>query len=519
MTKKVGKSKVAGSQLSPNWIKGLVGLKKSWVGQAQLTPPKKNQDWARVWVLQKTKPASFSKALADQLSAWDLKELAKSQAPIQRYSTAQGPLWLVRIPDATKTKPNHQGLLEPTSYSQARDLGGVLVQLLADDHIHGLHLHFHDWNEDLVSGLLVGLEMATYKFQQVVNGSWPPAAQLAVTRQKGKVPTKLVENAGHLGAAMNISRHLVNLPANWLNPQSYAQAMTELFKGNKEMKVTVWEGDKLVKEKMGLLQAVGAGAEYGPRLVHLCYRPTGKGKTGKPFAFVGKGVTFDSGGLNLKPPSPMRLMKKDMGGSATVAGLAAWVAGTKSGKACDFYLSLAENAVSGASFRPGDVLRARNGLLVEIHNTDAEGRLVLGDALDVAANPPKGETPRVIVDISTLTGAIKAGLGLDVGGFFANQDGLAEELQRASQQSGDLLWRMPLYQPYHRKLATVFADKANCTDGFGGAVTAALFLECFVGDIPWAHLDIYSWMDRPEGPYTEAGGSGQAVQCLAEWLS
>ncbi|MCB0367119.1 MAG: leucyl aminopeptidase family protein [Bdellovibrionaceae bacterium] len=522
MTKKAGKRKSTMDPLNPDWVKGLVEIKKSWVAQANLAAPKSPGGWAKVIVCHGIQLAALKKDLMDVLSPWDLKDLEGNEATVLRYTTADGPLWLLQIPTLPKKSPNHQGYLETSVYTQARDLAGLVSTLVQDQKVKGLHIDFVDWEEEIALGLLTGLEVATYRFQHVVNGRWSQAGKpLALTRKKGKVTTKLVEKAGHMAAAINLARHLVNLPANWLHPESYAQAMIEVFRGEKNVKVEVWDEPRLQKEKMGLLEGVGKGAEFGPCLVHVSYRPSGGSKKGrvKPYAFVGKGITFDSGGLDLKPASAMRLMKKDMGGSAAVAGLAVWAVLSQVNKPCDFYLSLAENAVSGSAFRPGDVLKGRNGKLVEIHNTDAEGRLVLADALDVAVHPPNGDKPRVVVDVSTLTGAIKAGLGLEVAGLFSNDDSVAEGIQRASQKRGDLCWRMPLVQSYHRALSTPFGDRMNCTEGYGGAVTAALFLETYVGDVPWAHLDIYAWQDRSEGALTEPGGSGQMVQCLAEWLS
>ncbi|MCC7405439.1 MAG: leucyl aminopeptidase family protein [Bdellovibrionales bacterium] len=523
MSKKTGKrsakEKANTKEVVRDWQQSITRLKDSWVLKAKTERPPSAEGWARVLVLHQSEFKSLKGGLARELTPWDLQEVETSRSAVLRFKTAQGPLWLVRVPPPRSKAASHQGLLEPSLYTQARDLGGILVTLLQEPQIKGLHLDLIDWDEELVLGMLVGLELAHYKFQRVLAGEWPSTKLLAVTRQRGKVSTKLIAQAGHLGAGVNLARHLVNLPPNWLNPVGFADAMVELFRGHQSIDVDVWDEHRLRQEGMGLLLGVGQGAQWGPRLVHIRYRPEGAGKKAAPIAFVGKGITFDSGGLDLKPSSAMRLMKKDMGGAASVAGLAMWAALSELRKPCDFYLSLAENAVSGASMRPSDVLKGRNGKLVEINNTDAEGRLVLGDALDVAIQPPNGEKPKVVIDISTLTGAIKAGLGVELGGLFANHDETAEGILQAAQLRGDLCWRMPLYQPYHRAMTSAFADRMNSSEGYGGAVTAALFLETYVGDIPWAHLDIYAWQDRPDGALTEAGGNGQMVQCLAAWLS
>jgi len=246
-------------------------------------------------------------------------------------------------------------------------------------------------------------------------------------------------------------------------------------------------------------------------MVHISYRPKGKSK---PLAFVGKGVTFDSGGLDLKPTSGMRWMKKDMGGSAAIVGLAYWAVESKSNQAMDFYIPMAESVLDRDSFRPSDVYVTRNGMTVEIDNTDAEGRLLLCEAIDVAVNQKAKDKPAAVIDVATLTGAIKAGLGTEVCGFFSNDLRLSHQLEESSISKSDKIWRMPLFQAYRSALNSSIADITNSASGFGGAVRAALFLKEFVGDTPWAHLDIYAWSDSAKGPLLEKGGSGQAVQCL-----
>ncbi|MEO0337123.1 MAG: leucyl aminopeptidase family protein, partial [Pseudomonadota bacterium] len=242
------------------------------------------------------------------------------------------------------------------------------------------------------------------------------------------------------------------------------------------------------------------------------------GGSKKPVALVGKGITFDSGGLDLKPPQFMRLMKKDMGGSAAVVGTLRWAIASGSKQPLDVYLSVAENSVSDEAFRPSDVITSRRGHKVEIDNTDAEGRLVLADALDVACGKSGKDKPQVVIDVATLTGAAKVALGKSIGALFSNTNSLRDKLQKAGAKSGDICWPLPLFQPYRKSLNSTFADFVNSADGFGGSITAALFLESFVDDTPWAHLDIYAWTDGPSGCFLEKGGSGQGVGVLAEYL-
>ena len=365
-----------------------------------------------------------------------------------------------------------------------------------------------------VDAALLGLELALYRFKRIVKGESSKVELSIRVRGKG-IQNVVIERAVALGVSANLTRHLVNLPPNLLNPGTYAEAVRSLFAGVKNVSVDVWDEKRLAKENANLILAVGSGSETPPRLVHIRYRPPGSAK--KPsIALVGKGITFDTGGLDIKPSAGMRLMKKDMGGSAAVLGVIHWAANAGLKQPLDVYLSMAENGVDGRSFRPSDVIVARNGSSVEIHNTDAEGRLVLADAMDVAIT--QNPKPKYLIDVATLTGAIKVALGSTLAGLFANDAKLAQELATAGQQSGDPSWVMPLMQKYRAQLNSTFADQVNSPDGFGGAITAALFLEKFTGDVPWAHLDIYAWKDAAEGPFLETGGSGQAVFALAQWL-
>ncbi|MFZ4404914.1 MAG: leucyl aminopeptidase family protein, partial [Pseudobdellovibrionaceae bacterium] len=317
-----------------------------------------------------------------------------------------------------------------------------------------------------------------------------------------------------IAQAVNLARYLVSLPPNLLNPKTFVDRAQNLTWPS-TVKIETWDHLRLKKENMNLHLAVGQGAEHPSRLLKIQYRPA-KAQSKKPIAFVGKGVTFDTGGLDLKPSSAMRLMKKDMGGAATVLALAYWVAESQYPLPCDFYVGLAENSVGEKSFRPSDVYTARNGKTVEIDNTDAEGRLVLADVLDVAVT--SAADPDVVIDVATLTGAIKVALGVDIAGLFCNDEGLSAELQKAGRHSGDPNWPMPMPDKMMSSLASSFADFKNSGDGFGGAITAALFLKQFVRNKKWAHLDIYAWNDKSQGALTSVGGKRQGVQCLIHYL-
>ena len=362
-----------------------------------------------------------------------------------------------------------------------------------------------------VAAAILGIEIALYRYKRVV-GDVAPRLGLSLLHN-GRALKDLGPGRA-LGQGVNLARHLVNVPANELNPVTYADFIKSLFADVKHVTVEIWDEVRLRKENCGLLLAVGQASATPPRLVRVQYRPP-RAKKAPAVALVGKGITFDTGGLDIKPAAGMRLMKKDMGGSAAVLGAVAWAAAVGLSQPIDAYVALAENAISSNAFRPGDVFTARNGLTVEITNTDAEGRLVLADALDVAIKAK----PRAVVDVATLTGAIKVALGAQIAGLFTNDDKLGQALAKAGTAAGDPAWVMPLAQRYRPATQSAVADMVNSVEsGFGGAITAALFLERFVGEAPWAHLDIYAWKDSPEGAWAEAGGSGQGVMLLAEWL-
>ena len=361
-----------------------------------------------------------------------------------------------------------------------------------------------------MTGICVGLDMAQYQFKNC----WPAdkTSKMKIHfKSQLKNQKTIIQKACHLSEAVNLARFLVDCPANLLQPKDYTQLLKNQFDSLKNCKLQIWNRERLKKEKMGLHLAVGQGSKDGSYMVHLNYN---NGGSQKPLAFVGKGITFDSGGLNLKSSSGIRLMKKDMGGSACLAGLASFVIKSQLSVNCDFYFAIAENSLGAESFRPGDILMSRSHQSVEIDNTDAEGRLVLADALTLAGE----KKPSLIIDVATLTGAIKYGLGLSTAGLFSNNDSLAKDLLESSQIMGETCWRMPLIPQEAPRLKSEVADMVNCTDGFGGAVTAALFLEKFVGQTPWAHFDIYSWTNRTTGPFATSGGTGQMVQTLSHFL-
>jgi leucyl aminopeptidase len=305
-------------------------------------------------------------------------------------------------------------------------------------------------------------------------------------------------------------RDLINTPANDMGPADLADAARAVAHRHKAA-VSVISGDKLLKRNYPLVHAVGRASARPPCLIDLKW-----GRASAPrLTLIGKGVCFDSGGLDLKSASGMLLMKKDMGGAALVLGLAEAIMARRLPVRLRVLVPAVENAVSGSAFRPLDIIRSRAGTTVEIGNTDAEGRLILADALADATS----EKPDLIIDAATLTGAARVALGPDLPALFANDDRVADAILEAGSAESDPLWRLPLWRGYRKMLDSKVADINNVSDGsFAGAITAALFLETFVAkDRPWVHIDTMAWNPsaRPGRP---AGGEAQTLRALFRFL-
>lgn len=488
----------------------------SWVKSFQFKSfpaTKSSRPQGQVLFLGKNDSRRVREWIQQKALDWQKEMLLKQERELIYFIGHEGPVWIFR-PVKKFSAWSAQNFNE-TEYSWARDTLGTLLMQLKAHQLEQVGMEFSGTTPQQELGALVGFDLAAYSFRSVNESKSEKFPEVFLKKSKGTFSTKIVDEAMARSSAINSARHFVNLPPNQLNPKSFSE-MAKKFPWSKKSKIEIWNLQKIEKEKMGLLLGVGQGSLTPPSMVHICYRPS-SAKKKSPIAFVGKGITFDTGGLDLKPSAGMRLMKKDMGGAATVLALAQWVDQVGLPQPCDFYLALAENSVSGNSFRPSDVLVARNGMRVEIDNTDAEGRLVLGDVIDVAISGK--EQPSIIIDVATLTGAIKTALGSEVAGLFSNDDGLAKDLQQAGWRAGDWNWRMPLVDKYSAQLYSPFADCKNSSEGFGGAITAALFLKKFVGTKKWAHLDIYAWTDKGGGPLAGGQANGQAVQCLMEYLS
>ena len=373
---------------------------------------------------------------------------------------------------------------------------GTLSGFLPEGH-YAFKMMPDDWTPSLAA---IGWGLGAYKFDRYLEPSTCPTLIL------GEADSPLETEA--IVASIALGRDLINTPAGDMGPEALHAAASEV--ANKYgAKITATIGDDLLAQNLPMIHAVGRASYQAPRLVEFEW-----GEPAHPrLALVGKGITFDTGGLNIKSAAGARIMKKDMGGAAHALALAQIIMANNLPVRLHVLLAIAENAISGDAYRPGDILPSRKGLTVEIDNTDAEGRLVLGDALTKAAE----DDPVLIIDFATLTGAARVALGPTLPPFFSNREGPTASVLAQGHQQLDPVWRMPLWQPYMSFLSSPIADMKNAGGSFAGCITAALFLERFVGDQPWMHFDVYGW--NPGAlPGHPKGGEMFALRALYHWL-
>lgn len=311
-----------------------------------------------------------------------------------------------------------------------------------------------------------------------------------------------------------LARDLVNTPSQDMYPEKLVETAKVIAKGRSTVRVKVFDRAALTRMGAGGILGVAQGSDHPPYLVHLVYKP--KKATKKRVALVGKAVTFDSGGLSLKPADGMMTMKIDMAGAAAVLGTFCVIA--EVAPSCEVHgiFGAVENMPSGKAIRPGDVLTAMNKKTIEVLNTDAEGRLTLADTLTYASK----QKPQAIIDLATLTGACMVALGEEITGIMSNNDALAAKIQEAATDAGEKMWRLPLEKNYRKLIKSEVADMQNIGSRWGGALTAGLFLEEFVDKMPWAHLDIAgpAFAEREIDPYTHKGATGHGVRTLLSYL-
>ncbi|MEN0057561.1 MAG: leucyl aminopeptidase [Bdellovibrio sp.] len=399
-----------------------------------------------------------------------------------------------------------------SAYEAVKSLGAKEAAL----HFDGLATGKKDAAE-FAKACAEGLLLTSYVFDELMSGK-KESKEInihVVSKQAGDKTIKAAFNEGVvLGSCVNFSRRLGDMPGNLMTPSILASTTVEAAKGT-GLKVTVWDKARIKKEKMGGLLGVSNGSAEEPRFIIMEYKGAAAGK--KPVAFVGKGLTFDCGGISIKPSAGMEEMKFDMCGGANVIGTLLAIAKLKLKINAIGLVASTENLVGPAATKPGDVHTARNGKTFEVNNTDAEGRLILADALSYATELE----PAFIVDAATLTGAMVVALGNTHTGYFTRNSGLKNKVEKAAVESGEWVWNMPLTDFHVKDMKGTYADLSNISAGKGaGSATAAAFLEQFVGDdIPWAHFDIAGtgWAVGNRLPYCpKKGASGAMIRTFVE---
>jgi leucyl aminopeptidase len=375
--------------------------------------------------------------------------------------------------------------------------------------------------EDAIQAVVEGLLLGSYRFTEYKSGKTKDAPQkpalkrvtvIGSGRWDAAAAKAALARAQVVSDAVAWARDLVNMPAIDCTPAFLAKQAQAMAK-DAGLECKVWTEAELKKGGFGGILGVGAGSANPPRLIELRYR--GAGARDVPIALTGKGISFDSGGLSIKPADSMEWMKSDMGGAASILATMRAIATLKPKINVIAAIPSAENMPGGTAIRPGDVLRHRNGKTSEVLNTDAEGRLILADALAYLSE----QKPRVIIDTATLTGACMIALGEEIFGVMGNDRGLIRDIVGASEQVGEQGWELPLWQGYRRLIDSEVADIKNIGKRYGGAITAALFLSEFVDGVPWAHLDIAgpAFADKA-GDYWPKGGTGVPVRTLVRYV-
>jgi leucyl aminopeptidase len=361
--------------------------------------------------------------------------------------------------------------------------------------------------------LAEGTVLASYRFTKYKNEAKPSKLESLVVVGRGAKVQTGADRGARIAEAVSLARDLVNEPAGAMTPSRLAEVATEVAE-REGLGITVLDEVAIANEGLGGLQGVAQGSDQPPRLIELVYDPPGARGT---IALVGKGITFDSGGLSLKTADGMETMKTDMSGAAAVLATMSVLPTVAPKVKVIGILPTTENMPSGTAIKPGDVLKIRNGKTVEVLNTDAEGRLVLADGLSLAVEAGVD----AIIDLATLTGACMVALGRTIAGLMGNNDPWVEQVGDAAERAGEKVWPLPLPDEYRKKIDSEVADIKNTGgDRYGGALTAGLFLKEFVGDVPWAHLDIAGpARSEEDNAYTPKGASGFGVRTLVELLS
>lgn len=463
---------------------------------------------------------TLDKQCGGSLSA-ALSALKKSDAPSAPIS--------IYAPKATKVDRiilAPLGSAKELTIQSFQSLGGKLVPLANGaraesmsvllDPIKGCILSV----DDIAAHIAHGARLRSYRFDKYrtkeKKSEKPTLESFTVALTGAKAAQKKYDVLEKVGDGMFLTRDLVSEPANIIYPESFAEEIEKLTKLG--LQVQVIDEPELYEMGFGSLLGVGQGSARESKVVIMKWNGLGNKSKAAPIAFVGKGVTFDTGGISLKPAGGMEEMKFDMGGSGTVVGLMAALAGRKAKVNAVGAVGLVENMPSGNAQRPGDVVKSYSGQTIEVLNTDAEGRLVLADVLWYVQEQFK---PKFMIDLATLTGAIIVALGSNRAGLFSNNDKLSAQLEKAAKDTGEDLWRLPLGDVYDKMINSDIADMQNIgRDREAGSITAAQFLQRFVNDVPWAHLDIAgtAWQKR-DSDICPKGATGYGVTLLNQLVA
>ena len=431
-----------------------------------------------------------------------------------KFSGKSGEMLSVIAPAGTSlTRVILAGLGKRVDELESQNLGGRLAAYIeqAGEEIAAVLIDDSDGSPS-APDVALGVRLRSYRFDKYRlnerKDKKPRLASLTVHVKGATQAKRAFASLDKVAEGVALTRDLVSEPPNVLFPKSFAAEVRKLNRLG--IKVDILGERKMRELHMRTLLAVGQGSEHESQLAVMHWNGAPKSKT--PIAFVGKGVCFDSGGLSLKPPGAMEQMKWDMGGAGVVTGLMKALAGRKAKVNAVGVIGLVENMPSGGAVRPGDVIRSMSGQTIEVLNTDAEGRLVLADALWYTQARFK---PKFMVDLATLTGAMIVSLGHEFAGVFSNNDDLTGNLIAAGTATGERLWRLPLDKAYDKKLDCDIADMKNIGGRDAGSITAAQFLQRFVNDVPWAHLDIagVTWSSK-DAPTVPRGGTGFGVRLL-----
>ncbi len=409
------------------------------------------------------------------------------------------------------------GKAENLKLDTVRQAAGICAKLAKKEKCKTLGISFPVWKsapDATASAIVEGVELALHQDHRFKSEPEDKRGAIDQIDLLGFVGTEsAIVRARQITAGVILARELVAAPANSVTPITMAETAQSLA-AECGLELTILEREDCEKLGMGAFLGVAQASDLPPKFIHLIYKPAGKPR--RKIAIVGKGLTFDSGGLNIKPTgSGIEMMKVDMGGAAATLGAAKAIGHIKPDVEVHFISAVTENMISGRAMRPGDILTASNGKTIEVNNTDAEGRLTLADALVFADKLGVD----AIVDLATLTGACVVALGDDIAGLWSPEDSVAAEIVAASEMAGEKFWRMPIEDKYFEGLKALHADMKNTGPRMGGAITAALFLKQFVKDTAWVHLDIAGpvWTDKENG-YNGPGATGFGVRTLVHWV-